>query len=371
MSIPSPADPLTLGQHLVSVLDTGARVATYKLAVLVALLEFSVENVPEDHGSAVDVDLDDLAERVVGLYWRQIRDFDGHYLRQSTQATAIIPDTVREFARVTATAGRETPLDIAGRRNPGLFREMIKRVKLVLTQQPLYRLQRVPGGYAAAPFLYDDSWMSAKIGLTAVLAHGNRITLYPGVCFALARLASLLKPALMLAWVSDVRRKNSFLDEDVPDLEGHLFGTDRVALAHPRAALIEAFGPSCFYCSTRVGQEAHVDHVLPWSRVGIDGLANLVLACPSCNTSKSQLLPAPSHVLRALNRGRDPINELAQSIDWPVQFDRVVTSARGLYASQPTGSPIWMARNKIAALLIDFNWLQGYRIDLSNIAAPD
>ncbi|OZE36157.1 MULTISPECIES: HNH endonuclease [unclassified Rhodococcus (in: high G+C Gram-positive bacteria)] len=366
MSIPSPADPLTLGQHLVSVLDTGARVATYKLAVLVALLEFSVENVPDYHSSAVDVDLDDLAARVVGLYWRQVRDFDGHYLRQSTQARATIPDAVREFARATATAGRETPLDIASRRNPDLFREMIKKVKLVLATQPLYRLQRVPGGYAGESFLYDDSWMSAKMGMTTVLAHGNRITLYPGVCFALARLSALLKPALMLAWVDDVRRKNSFLDEDVPDLEGHLFGNSRIALIRPRAALIQAFGPSCFYCSTRVGPEAHVDHVLPWSRVGIDGLANLVLACPSCNTSKSQLLPARPHVLRALDRGRDSITELAATIDWPVQFDRVVTSARGLYASQPVGSPIWLGRNKITDLRVDFSWLQGYHIDLSN-----
>nr|WP_314144381.1 HNH endonuclease signature motif containing protein [uncultured Rhodococcus sp.] len=368
MSIPSSADPLTLGQHLVSVLDSGARVATYKLAVLVALLEFSVENVPHDHSSAVDVDLDDLAERVVGLYWRQVRDFDGHYLRQSTQAKATIPDTVREFARGTATAGRETPLDIAARRNPGLFREMVKKVKLVLARQPLNRLQRVPGGYAGESFLYDDNWMSAKMSMSTVLAHGNRITLYPGVCFALARLSSLLKPALMLAWVDDVRQKNSFLDDDVPDLEGHLFGNNRIALVRPKAALIEAFGPSCFYCSTRVGTEAHVDHVLPWSRVGIDGLANLVLACPSCNTSKCQLLPARSHVLRALDRGCDSITELAATIDWPVQFDRVVTSARGLYASQPEGSPIWLGRNKITALRVDFSWLQGYRIELSGIA---
>jgi 5-methylcytosine-specific restriction endonuclease McrA len=364
MSTPSPADPLTLGQHLVSVLDSGARVATYKLAVLVALLEFSVENVPEDHGSAVDVDLDDLAERVVGLYWRQVRDFDGHYLRQSTQARATIPDAVREFALATARAGRETPLDIAARRNPDLFREMIKKVKLVLVQQPLHRLQRVPGGYTVESFLYDDSWMSSKMGTNTVLAHGDRITLYPGVCFALARLSSLLKPALMLAWVEDVRRKNSFLEDDVPDLEGHMFGNSRVALERPKDALIEAFGPSCFYCSTRVGPEVHVDHVLPWSRVGIDGLANLVLACPSCNTSKSHLLPARSHVLRALDRGRAHITELAASIDWPVHFDRVVTSARGLYASQPESSPIWLGRKKITGLQVDFAWLQGYSFDL-------
>lgn len=42
LSIPSPADPLTLGQHLVSVFDTGTRVAAYELAKLVVLLELGV-----------------------------------------------------------------------------------------------------------------------------------------------------------------------------------------------------------------------------------------------------------------------------------------------------------------------------------------
>lgn len=79
---------------------------------------------------------------------------------------------------------------------------------------------------------------------------------------------------------------------------------------------VAAFGPSCFYRSMRVGPEGHVDHVLPWSKVGLDGLANLVSACPSGNTSKSQLLPTRSHVFRALGRGRGPITELAASIDW-------------------------------------------------------
>ncbi len=63
-----------------------------------------------------------------------------------------------------------------------------------------------------------------------------------------------------------------------------------------------------------------------------------------------------------------PLTELAANIDWPVQFDRVVTSAWGLYASQLEGSPIWLGRNKITAPLVDFSWLQGYRIELSDIA---
>ena len=37
-------DPLELGQRLVAVLESGRRVATYKLATLIALLDFGVEH---------------------------------------------------------------------------------------------------------------------------------------------------------------------------------------------------------------------------------------------------------------------------------------------------------------------------------------
>ncbi|WP_188543691.1 HNH endonuclease [Rhodococcoides trifolii] len=357
MSPTPPSDPLTLGQHLVAVLETGARVATYKLAVLVALLEFCVEHVPEDHDAEVSVDLDDLSARVIALYWRQVRDFDGHYLRQSSNKVAKIPDAVRDLASSTRSHGREIPLDIAARRDPDAYRRTVATVKLVLAQQPLFRLQRVPGRSATAAFLFDDSWLSDKASARTIQDHGNCIVLFPGVCFALARLSALLKPALLIAWVDDVRRMNSYLSETVPDLEGHLFGSDRVALQRPREVLTEAFGDRCFYCATRLGPAAHVDHVLPWSRVGIDGLTNLVLACPRCNTSKSQLLPDRAHVDRALDRGRAVLDELAARIEWPSQFDRVRTSARGLYASQPVGSPVWRAPQDIVSLRLDVSWL--------------
>ncbi|MGB7364437.1 MAG: HNH endonuclease [Rhodococcus sp. (in: high G+C Gram-positive bacteria)] len=323
-----------------------------------ALLEFCVEHVPADPNAEVDVDLDDLAERVIGLYWRQVRDFDGHYLRQSSNTVAKIPDAVRALASSTRAGGREIPLATAARHNPEAYARTVKSVKQVLVTQPLFRLQRVPGATGDQAFLFDDSWLSDSVGAAAVRDHGNKIVLFAGVGFALARLSSLLKPALMLAWVDDVRRMNSFLTEEVPDLEGHLFGSDRVALQRPRDALLGTFGPTCFYCRRRVGDDVHVDHVLPWSRVGIDGLANLVLACPGCNTSKSQLLPDRSHVSRALGRGRPALDELADRIDWPSQFDRVVTSARGLYASQPAGSPTWRGRSDIVPLRIDIAWLR-------------
>lgn len=83
-------DPLMLGQRVIAILETGLRTATYKLATLMALLEHCIENLPERPGETLKVPLPDLAHRVLDVYWRQVRPFDGHELRQPTQPRARI-----------------------------------------------------------------------------------------------------------------------------------------------------------------------------------------------------------------------------------------------------------------------------------------
>lgn len=114
----------------------------------------------------------------------------------------------------------------------------------------------------------------------------------------------LLKPALEIMWVDDVRRMNKLLHADVPDVAGHLFGRERTALDKIRKPLKDAFGPHCFYCGTHLPAGNPIDHVLTWSLVGIDGLANLVLSCARCNADKSNALPAVPIIDRVLDRDR-------------------------------------------------------------------
>ena len=77
-------DPLELGQRLVAVLESGQRVATYKLASLLALLDYTVEHLPAKPDAALAVPVRDLAERVIEIYWPQVLPFEGAPLRQST-----------------------------------------------------------------------------------------------------------------------------------------------------------------------------------------------------------------------------------------------------------------------------------------------
>ena len=353
------ADPLLLGQRVVAILETGLRTATYKLATLMALIEHCIENMPERPGDALWVPIPDLAHRVLEIYWQQVRPFDGHQLRQSTQPRARILSATNALRKEAAVGRTGVSVYLAKLRAPAAYQSAIDEITLCLAQQPLHRLQKLPGSSTSDSFLYDDSFLHDQVSRSTLRAHGDAIELKPGVAHGLARLAGLLKPALEIMWVDDVRRMNKFLDADVPDVAGHLFGRERTALATVREPFKEAFGPHCFYCGTHLQVNNPVDHVLPWSLVGIDGLCNLVLACARCNADKSGALPAIAIVDRVLERDQDVLEQIASEIQWPTQHDRVVAAARGIYRGQPAGVPTWSGYKQTERLDISFvpSWI--------------
>jgi hypothetical protein len=354
-------DPLAVGQRIVAILETGARVATYKLATLSALVDHCIEHLPVDPAARLRVPVPDLAERVLELYWPQVRPFEGLVLKQSSGSAARIPRAVSGLrAIVGAGAGASPPT--AKLRAPADYAAAVDEIALAMAQQPLHRLQLV--GRTHDAFLYDDSWLHDSISRRSLAQHDWSIELHPGIAHALARLSGLLKPTLEILWVDDVRRLNRMhFSEREDDLAAHLFGRSRVSLAPARRALRDAFGDRCFYCRTRLRADSPVDHVLPWSRVGIDGLANLVLACPRCNGDKLHALPSLELVGRALERDSARLDEIASSIEWPTQHDRVLAAARGLYRGEPPGALTWAGYRQTARLDLAFapHWL---RIDL-------
>jgi hypothetical protein len=271
-------------------------------------------------------------------------------LRQNTGRKARILREVEKFREAVKATDREMSLDVAKSRAHREYARARRNVRTELVRYPLYRLQRLPmqgGGQTDSdPFLYDDSWMSENVWVDTIDEHGV-IQLNPGVAFALARLSGLLTPVLEVLWVKEIRRMNPGLREGVPDIEGHLFGRDRISLDRPFDALTEAFGDKCFYCGKRPASE--VDHVLPWSRSRIDGLANLVQACRTCNDNKRDSLPALEHVDKALGRGRAKLEQIAQSITWPLNYDDVRSVGRGLYLSAPE-SLLWIAVDETGPL---------------------
>ena len=343
-SMTEPVDPLLLGQRVVAILETGLHTTTYKLATLMALVDHCIEHLPDNPGDTLRVPVRDLAHRVLAIYWPQVRPFEGrHELRQSYGSSASILNAVNEFrAAAQVSIDADCSLGAARDRAYKAYCEAVNDIALCLAQQPLHRLQRAPSASASDPFLYDDSFLDDHVSWSTLHAYGDAIELKPGVAHGLARLAGLLKPALDIMWLEDVRDMNKFLQAEVPDVAGHLYARESTALARVRGAFEEAFGPYCFYCRGIMRDIGLIDHVLPWSLVGIDGLVNLVLSCARCKGDKRHALPALDIVDRVLDRDQDLLEQIAAKIHWPTERERVVDVARGLYRVQPPGMPTWL-----------------------------
>ena len=65
---PSHADQIDFLARVQKILDEGQFVATYKFALLIALIEIAIER-GDDSGAPLDLKIDWIAEKFIELYW--------------------------------------------------------------------------------------------------------------------------------------------------------------------------------------------------------------------------------------------------------------------------------------------------------------
>lgn len=331
-------EPLAFGQRVASLIEFGRRNSTYKLATLMAIVDVCTEHSPGPDGT-LHVPIQELAHRVVAYYWRQARPFaQSGILRQNQQSGQSLPMLIASTRMSLATRGIPTA-EGAREAEDVEYLRLIRRAEQLLARMPLTHLQSIPG---AAPddFIYDATGLGKKMTVAQLAGHGP-IVLKPGVADAFQRLAPLLRPVIEIAWSADVATLNK-AELDADDLPGFLFGHDRISLANIAPPLRELQDGRCFYCAGPIGAGAHVDHVLPWSKAPIDGVANLVLADPRCNLDKSATLPAREHVQRALARDAVDLGEIGARARLPVLLGRTRGAADGLYQALADGTQLWV-----------------------------
>ena len=300
---PDQNDPLAFAQLLLSLLDEGRRTATYKLAVLLALIDCCARSSDDRGRPSTSVPTRDLARRVVDLYWRQVRPsglIDRAVLRQSNQPRAVTVEAVAGLRRAAELVGVST-FDAAEMLTPEATARCLDTVELNLVRMPLGKLQR-PSSFDAKTnpdyprFMYDDASFHERLTRTELDRTPLSLELRPGVADWLVSLSGLLRPLIELHWTRQVAHFNRVeLGED--GLRKFLFGSQRIALRRLRGGLLDAQSGDCFYCGDRPAlDEMAIDHFVPWSRVPNDALANLVLTDGRCNGSKSDNYADLDHV---------------------------------------------------------------------------
>lgn len=75
----------------------------------------------------------------------------------------------------------------------------------------------------------------------------------------------------------------------------------------------------CFYCGGKLSNEqrkTHVDHFIPWSYVQSDNLWNLVLACSTCNSKKSDKIAEEEFLKQIIDRNDNLISTIHEEKDY-------------------------------------------------------
>ncbi len=346
-----------LVERLLQVIDEGRRTATYKLALLLALLDSSAL-----HPGATELATRELARRVVEIYYPQSRAYAAHdgIARELRQISMKASPPLRAVLRLRIAgeaAGCRTVHEVANRL-PDEFDETVDVVEATFVRYPIPLLQVV--GTRLVPFLYDVDW-SEGTSVQALRREGrDHVRLLPGVADRLVVLGPLLRPLVELHWTRDVARWSKVATED-ERLRAHLFGAERVAFPPAlRSGMRELQDGHCFYCGGELDDRIEVDHFLPWSRWPNDSIENLVLA-DRCNNAKSDHVAAPVHVehwLHRLDKHLPDLAAIASATRWDSDAPRSLALVRSTYTHLPLGTPLWVkgtefieADDRLAALV--------------------
>ncbi len=120
-------------------------------------------------------------------------------------------------------------------------------------------------------------------------------------------------------WAKFLEKANEHTDNLLVKLEGI---TQRTNLTYYRRILYEVFQETnCFYCGRSLRDTMQVDHFVPWDFNKENQLWNFVLACPSCNSKKSNKLAAEGYLIQLQKRNDKVLSELPKMDDLDVQME--------------------------------------------------
>jgi hypothetical protein len=290
--IPTPEFQLSFIDYLQRLLDEGSFVASYKYALLMALADLSVEK-GDNSGDALPLHARDIALKFIRYYSRQAQpfptanDIDQNILHQNSGQQAALVGLVQEDP-ATYNAGGLQSIISRHQHNTAL----VNKATQTVTKMPLWKLQTI--GREVDDFLYENR------------GKGCEFELKPGVAFCFRRFHGFIYRMAQDGWIRFIRerKQNQQLLGESTDLGQFMFGVDRSILKPYFNLLVDLQDDKCFYCgnSTKTKQ---VDHFIPWSWYSVDLGHNFVLSCNTCNSQKRDMLAAPHHLDKWLNRNTE------------------------------------------------------------------
>jgi hypothetical protein len=224
-------DAIAFAEKVFALLDETRYTNTYKLAVMLALMDLSLEKAGPSGGPPDMITTRELAEKVTEIYWPHTLPFGpgrtGTVLRQGNSGQAEIVSCIERFRSSLSDASVTL---IKARVSSRPYSRLLDQIEWKLIEMPLPRLQTI--GSSSDPFIYQIHW-DRSVTRGEVLRYqmerqgfDNRILLKPRVGEHLLRLNGLLRPLIHRRWAAMVAALNRQEDSR---LEEFLFGASRIA----------------------------------------------------------------------------------------------------------------------------------------------
>ncbi len=353
------ASVISFAERVMTLLDQGKFTSTYKYAVLLGLMDLSMEHFTHTQMPPSSISTRQLAEKIIQTYWLQTNPF----LISQSQSAVLLQNSGRRGAqasiinhivdfRLVSKLGAFSPYFSAKHKDKKAFSKLVDKVEWTLIEMPLPRLQRM--GASERTFIYSTNWDdSIKKSQVNSYQRGtsksfdNLIRFQPNVAGYLIQLSGLLRPLIQREWAVRVAETNK-LEE--ARLQSFLFNSNRASTAKLNAPLVELQNGCCFYCGKPVGsaqaKKPEVDHFIPWARYPNDSLANFVVAHRNCNAAKKDFLANEGHLARWVERlqNKQIVNELenlAEKSHWDVGFGLSENVSRAIYTNLQSGVELW------------------------------
>ena len=254
--------------------------STYKYAFFKAILDnlFNVDL--ENYSLAYDT----ISLRYTEIYWNLVLKF--RLKQMATSERAVMTAVERKLFAFCDKYG----FDYSAKKAIFPFESLRSDLQLEINRQIKTEMLK----YVIGAFYGDTEGQ-----LYSFSKADGRIRFNPDSYAACVKYKSDFEKINYYEWIKYLEKVNA--EEDSYALANKLDeSTERNDLTAYRTVL-QRFGQiTCFYCHKPlplgIGASTPVDHCIPWSFVKDDKIWNFVLACPACNSAKSNILPVESYI---------------------------------------------------------------------------
>jgi 5-methylcytosine-specific restriction endonuclease McrA len=317
-SIPSAQEQLDFLTKIQRLFNESNFSSTYKYALLISLADLAIE-LGKDDNSTLELTNRQIAERFIELYWQQTTPYrtseanQSGILFQNNGTQAAIVKAINDFRQQNNCNTSESAKRIKE------YQKLVSAVASTVAKQPINYLQNVGGG--VLPFLFESN--------------ASSITLKSGVAYCLRRFQPLIQQLARSRWTDFIKKNNKNIPilGEKDDLNSFLFETSRKTLALVCKGLKELYGNKCFYCN-KAASELEVDHFIPFSLYPRDLMHNFVLACTTCNRSKSDTLAAKVHLdkwVELTTKNSEAIQGIGEQVGVLANLDTSIAIAKWGY----------------------------------------